>query len=347
MERKPAPPSIVDDKGRFRFGSYATPVFTPDFDPAHLSDVFGVIGRAHRRGVPRWLRRMRLKEWQHFSFVCDEFFVTAGIVHLGYAGNAFCRIVDRDTGRTLSFERLPPLGRGIRFAESSVRGTTSWRDGSDYMTFDYQPQAGGLWSCTFNLPFGAPGRLKGQVSVYPEPECVALVFPLHDNRAAYTHKEAGNRAEGSLTLGTLEMRFDRDGQAALDWTRSFADRRTRWNWLCAAGMTGDGRRVGLNLSQHVYGAAENYVWLDGMTASLGAVEFTPPAHAGEPWRIAGEQCALEMTPNARRTQRASYGVVHSRFTQHFGPIEGHLRFDGGLLPLCDLYSVCEQHDALW
>lgn len=346
MEQRPSPAAIVDDFGRFRFGTYTTPIFTPDFAPARISGVSGFIGKPHRRGLGGWLRAMRMKEWQHFWLVSEEFLVVAGIAQLGFVGNAFCRVIERDTGECHLFERIIPFGKTISFSPSSVRGSTSWRDGSDHMTFEYQTQDGGLWSCTFNLPFGAE-RLKGQVSVHAEPECLALVFPLDSNRAAYTHKEAGNRVEGLVTLGFRELRFEHDGQGAIDWTRGYLDRHTRWNWLSGAGVTGDGRRLGINLSEHVYGAAENAVWLDGVMHMMGPVTFARPKHPQEPWRITSDKVALEFHPDTSKTQCVDYWLVQSDFTQHYGVIEGHLRFAGGMMQVNGLYGVCEVHEAVW
>ena len=346
MRPRPAPPTVVDDAGHFRFGTYTTPVFTPDFGPARVSDMHGFIGAPHRSGLGGWMRSMRLKEWHHVTLITEEYVITAAIVQLGYVGNAFCRVFERDTGTCLQFERLLPFGRDIVFGGSSVRGATSWREGGSHMTFEYQPQAGGLWSCTFNLPLGDE-HLQGQVSVYPEAECLALVHRLGPNRAAYTHKEAGNRAEGLLTVGMREIRFEHDSQATVDWTRAFPNRHTRWNWLSAAGIAGDGRRLGLNLSEHVYDAAENALWLDGSMHLLGPVTFTPPATEGRPWVISSERCTLEFHPDGKVAQDVRRLLVRSSFTQHFGSLEGHLRLEGALLPINGLYGVCETHEATW
>ena len=346
MEQRPAPPTVVDDMGRFRFGTYTTPIFTPDFAPARLSDVSPFIGGPHRKGLGGWLRSMRQKEWQHFTLISDEILVATGIAQLGYVGNVFCHVIDRHTGECHSFERIIPFGKAIGFSPSSVRGTTSWRQGSDHLSFEYQPVGSGLWSCTFNLPLGSE-RLKGQVSLHPEGECLALVFPLDSNRAAYTHKEAGNDAEGLLTLGPRELHFSHGAQGAVDWTRGFLDRRTTWNWLCGAGLSGDGRRLGINLSEHVYGGAENAIWLEGVMHLIGPVTFTLPNQAGEPWRINSDKCSIELHPDCSRSQHVDYRLVKSDFTQYFGAMDGYVRFGGGLMQVTGLYGVCEVHEAVW
>jgi hypothetical protein len=144
-----------------------------------------------------------------------------------------------------------------------------------------------------------------------------------------------------------EMHFEHDAQATMDWTRAFPDRHTRWSWLSVAGISGDGRRLGLNLSEHIYGGAENYCWLDGTLHPLGLVEFTPPREEGLPWRIASDRCALEFHVEGARSEKVDYRFVKSRFIQRYGHIEGHVRFAGGVMQVSGLYGVCEEHDAVW
>lgn len=353
------PMSAVDDFGRFRFGSFRTPIYYPNFHDAHLSDCTAFWGRAGVRGLAARIRAMRLKEWHFVCVVGEEWILWAAIAQLGYAGHVSCCLLERDTSTLHQVTLVTPLGRNIRFADSSVRGTTTWRDGNDYVVFEYQPQGGGLWSCSFNLPFPDPDsarerrpprrdrrRLKGQVSILAN-DCVALLYPLDSNRAAYTHKEAGNRAEGLLSFGVEELRFENDSSATMDWTRSFADRHTRWNWLTATGMSGDCRRLGINLSEHLYGGAENFVWLDGSPRPLGVVEFVPPRDKGLPWHISSDRCTLQFLPECERKQRISLPFGRSSLTQHFGVLEGAVRLGDSPIHLHGLCGICEQHDAVW
>ncbi|NDD27766.1 MAG: DUF2804 family protein [Proteobacteria bacterium] len=347
MQQRPAPPTVVDDLGNFRFGTFTTPFYTPDFQAAEVSDMHPFMGRPRPGGLGRWLRRMRLKEWQHIWMVSEEYCVSADICLLGCVGAVWCQVIERDTGTCMSFARSVSFPRDIAFAESSVRGVTSWRDEGRYITFEYQPQAGGLWSCTFNLPLDNGEKLKGQVSVYPEPESLALVHPLHRNRAVYLHREAGNRAEGLITLGMRELRFEHDAQAGFEYVRSFPDAATRYTALTASGVTGDGRRLGLSLSQGLYGAADCHVWLDGVLHALDAVEFTPPPHAGEVWHIASERCMLEFHPICTQSQSLDHRLVKSKRVRHYGTLEGYLRFGGGLMQVTGPFGICETLNAAW
>lgn len=289
---------------------------------------------------------MRLKQWHFVSVVGDEWYLAACIAHLGYVGQASCFVVERMSREKYEFNRILPMARNIVFAQSSVRGTTTWREDTDYMSFEYQSQGGGIWSCSFNLPFPSNTRLKGQFSITPD-ESIALLYPLDSNRGAYTHKEAGNRAEGLVTFGMQELRFEHDACATMDWTRSFADRHTRWNWLSVAGISGDGRRIGINLSEHVYAGAENFVWLEGVPQPLGVVEFVKPAQSNGAWRIFNDKCELVFQPECDHRQQVKRPFVKSNLTQYFGMVDGVLRFGGGAMQINGFYGVCEEHDAIW
>lgn len=336
-----APASAVDENGAFRFGTYGAPIYAPDFFAADLSDCGSFLGG--RLGAR--VRALRLKEWHFIAISGDLWHLAATIAQFGYVGYAVCHVVERGAAVVHTFERTLPWGRGVHFAESSVHGTTFWREGADYMAFEYLAEYGGLWSCTFNLPFSNGRRLKGQVGISPD-ECVALLYSLDKNRAAYTHKEAGNRAEGLVTFGQNELRFEHDASAVMDWTRSFANRKMSWDWLAVSGRLGDGRRVGLNLSQHIYEDAENYLWLEGIPKPIGAVEFKAAASGGR-WRLAGAGAQLTFCPEVEVSTRFARPFVRMDASREFGMLEGSVRVNGTALQLQGLYGVCEHHDAVW
>jgi len=297
-----------------------------------------VVGRPRPGLLGRLVRRMRKKEWHYVSAVTRECFLGVAVAQLGYVANVFAYFVDRETATMVETEVLSPLGLGVKIAGSSVDGATTWGGQSVSLAWH-----GGGWDCALALrlarrPLNATLRVEAD-------RAVALLYPLGSNRAAYTHKEAGNRCSGTLEYGG--RRYSLDGHAAMDWTRSFANRRTEWNWLCLAGTSTDGRRVGVNASARVYGDAENFAWVDGAPLALGEVRFEVPPDPLKPWKISGERIALEFTPLGQRAQNTNLGLVTSRFTQPFGTARGELRLPDGIVPLRDIFGVVEDHLAVW
>jgi len=250
--------------------------------------------------------------------------------------------VDRSSPhRPWEHEALSPLGRALSMAGSSVDGTTRWERGRDRVVASFDEG----WDITLDL--GAGGRrLTGSLWIDAEGESLGLVRHLGEGRAAYTHKAAALPAAGELHLGGEPIRLD-DALAVLDWTRSLADRHTRWRWASFAGRSSGGERLGLNLSTDVYGDDENAAFVDGRAMPLGGVCFELPAEpARAPWRIRsreGDEVDLTFEPDGARSQNVDVRIVRSRFIQPYGRFRG--RVAG--MEVEDAYGVVEDHDALW
>ncbi len=337
----------VNACGKFLFGRYRSPIATPSFEGAILSDCPGWWGRPTDSSFGRMVRSFRLKEWHYHSIVNDDYFLAFAVAQLGYAANVFLYLVERKTGKLHEYETLLPLGIGVAFAPSSVRGATVWRRERAGICMTYEPVDGGRWRCDLEVPLDETW-LRGSLLVMRD-EAMALLYPLHKNRGAYTHKEAGNRAGGALMFGERPIEFQEDSTfAALDWTRSFANRRTEWNWLCIAGLASDGRRVGMNLSARVYDDQENTLWVDGVASPLGAATFDVPENTMEPWRIRGDAFELVFRPQGERRQNTDLVFVESQFVQPYGAATGDvLAPDGTRLVLNRVFGVVEDHVAVW
>ncbi len=291
--------------------------------------------------------RWRLKEWNYLSIVTETHFVAFAMVQLGYVANLFCYVVDRRSRAMWQTEALAPFGTGLTIAASSLHGKTAWSRPGCHV--EVVAIARG-WHVDLNLRVDGKA-LKGTVEI-ERGEGFSLVYPLSPQRLAYTHKEAGMLADVRLTLDGHAL--PNQGLATLDWTRSAALRRTRWNWASTATRLKDGRRFGLNLSAHVYDDAsgasmENTVWLDGKLQVLGGVTFSLPASpAAEVWHIRGDGIDLAFSPSGTRQQNVNMGVIRSRFVEPYGHFAGNLRLpDGELLLIPPAFGVVEDHLAAW
>lgn len=324
----PEAPSACKLEGDWQWGRYRTPIARP---------ALGAWGP----------RKWRLKEWHYTSLVTDRLFVAVGLVQLGYVANAFVYLVDRERPDVLhEYEALSMLGRHLRFAPSSVEGETRWtRRGVD-LRVGWARQR---WELALDVELGG-ARLVGNARLHAEGDALALLHDVGSARPAYTHKQVGLPASGTLRWG--EASFDLSGAvAASDWTRSFAARETRWKWACFAGEI-EGARVGLNLSADVYDDAqgdsqENALWRDGQVQPLGGVVFEVPRTPGvDDWRIRsrrGDEVDLTFRPLGARAQHLDLRMVRSDFVQPYGLFRG--RVAG--VPIDGLFGVVEDHHSVW
>lgn len=294
----------------------------------------------------RGWKRYRLKEWHYLSFTTDEWFLAVGLVQLGYVANLFCYVVDRVQRRpAIEYGALSPLGAALRFAPSSVGGTTFWQSRAASVAVSARDG----WDVELDIPLGSE-RLRGRAHIQAR-ESLAMLHQLGPRRVAYTHKAAGWPASGRLELGTHAIRLD-GGLAASDWTRSQANRVTEWKWASMSGFVHGKTALGLNLSAQVYDddrghSAENALFVDGEVRRLGGVRFTVPANpTTERWAIRsieGDEVDLEFEPLGAREEHTNLGLVRTEFVQPYGHFAGRVR--GRDIKGC--FGVVETHLSVW
>lgn len=291
-------------------------------------------------------KRYRLKEWHYLSFTTSEWFVALGLVQLGYVANLFSYAVDRVSQKeAVEYGALSPLGKALRFASSSVRGTTTWKSRTARVTIDARDG----WDVDLDVPLGRE-RLRGRAHVAAR-DSLAMVHRLGPRRIAYTHKAAGWPATGHFELGARPIRLD-GGLGASDWTRSQANRITEWKWASLSGFVDGGTAIGLNLSAQVYDderghSMENALWIDGEVQPLGGVRFEVPADpTAERWAIRsleGDEVDLRFEPVGARQERTNFGLVRTEFVQPYGNFTGRVR--GRDVRGC--FGVVETHLSVW
>lgn len=293
--------------------------------------------------------RFRLKEWCYQAVATDELLLAFAVAQLGYVAQAFVYWVDRRTGRRAEMEQLSLLGTALTLAPSSIRGSTRWQSKRLSLVTGFES---GRVQTRFSTELS--GETCEAAFSFALEDALAVVFPLSDDRSAYTHKAAGMRAEGTLTLGarTYELRPEASALTTLDWTRSVADRHTRWNWASFVGHTESGKRFGLNLSADVYddeqgNSVENAVWFDGKVSTLSGVRFEVPKQTTEAWRIVSRdgsgEVDLTVLPAGERRSDTDLKWVRSTFVQPYGEAYGHVRGER----VRGVIGVVEDHDALW
>lgn len=195
-------------------------------------------------------------------------------------------------------------------------------------------------------------------------------------------------AEGSLEFKAdgekqaVKHSFSSDqGVAAIDWTKSYALRETKWNWVSFSaasapvkvnGGAAKQRTIGINLSLNVYdtrtvdgkvfGSSENAIWLDHNVYPLNLPISLAMPQGGAlsgPWVVRGEKADhaeidLQFTPNGLHedhTGHRALGIV-SDFVQPHGTFKGTIRVktaqgDWLEVQVDNVYGVCEDHHAIW
>ena len=359
------PRRIVEPDGHVHTGCYLLPFEEQNLASAPFQHPLAGL----RDGPFGWLdsgvRRLRLKRWHYTSVVHPRFLFACAVVHVGYVGNAFAYVYDRERERCHAYSTLAPLGRGIVIADDSRRGTTSIRQkgfGSIELTNEVPGKRGIRVALAGRLGRNPTPPLKVELELADQgssPDPIYVVEESEPSCWLFTHKVYGLDTRGTLRCGALDL--DVEGAlAGLDYNVGYRPRETCWNWAAAAGHSVAGDKVGFNLTAHrrwdapfdgTPDAGDCALWLGDRCYPLAWVAFDyDHEDILAPWHIRDGDGLVDLhfEPAGERREDIDFGVVVSRFHQPYGRFSGTLRSPGGeRYELGDVFGVTEQHHARW
>ncbi|MCA9772259.1 MAG: DUF2804 domain-containing protein [Myxococcales bacterium] len=347
-EIRPTPERMVID-GKIQFGNFAEP-----FREANLfdADPFGLGGR-----TPRFARRLRFKEWQHYIVVSPTHFVGFVIVDAGYLVNSWFYVVDRAEGTYVEHALEAPPG-------CARLASTLWNDRCALhrpgWRMDFENQIGkGFHYVEASIDARKDRPAVGaKLTFYQDltkvrPMVTVLPFGDSESLGHYTHK-APMPAEGTLRVGDREFKLDPAETIAIsDIHKGYFPYVTWWRWATFAGRDAKGRIIAANLAQHRLSpqprATENCLWVDGRLSLLGPAKFEFDAkELVAPWRIRTQDDRLDVTirPQGKRSGYINAGIIMSDYHQPYGEYEGTVVDDEGTTHRVDgFYGVTEDHRA--
>jgi hypothetical protein len=344
---KETPARMVVDGRVAEYGTFNEP-----FREVNLLDV-----ELEVRGsvLPRALREFRLKEWEHFGVINDEFYFGMVIFDAKFMGTSFFYAYDRTTGDFFEHTRNSIAGP-LRVARELWHGECYYRHLGYIMEFENRLDSG-----LHRLRAQIKGKkrlpsVEAELFVHEDLDRyqpLVQVSPVSRNRPFYTHKNACP-VEGRVVLGGREITLDpaRD-VAVMDVQKTYYPYRTFWKWATFGGYDSGGRLVGMNACENfitddeVYN--ENCTWVDGVITKLSAARFEFNQSAlMEPWRVytTGGEMKLDFLPEGERKGCINAGVLMSDFHQPFGKFSGNMAGpDGTTVEVEGLFGLCEHHLA--
>lgn len=335
-----APERLIAPNGLPTFGVYqgAVPSLNlSDFDFTTL-----------RRGLASRFRPtagLYLKRWHYTGFVHPSFVLGLACVDLGYVGNLFAYLYERETGALHGFDALLPAARGIRLAETARTGRTQASGAG--IDIEIDP---GVEPCPVRLR--ARGRLSADLTLDPRGftplSCITRIGLGGFN---YTHKASGLPAAGHVEIDGRRIAAD-GAFAVVDFTAGVPARETFWNWASGCGRCESGKRFGINLVAGINetGFTENVFWLDGKPEKLDVIHFDYDRRdLMQPWRLTSADGKLDLTfkPEGSRSARVNALLIASDFHQPFGAFSGTFRRGRGKEQVSEGHGFVEEHFARW
>ena len=343
------PPAKAYQGDSILYGLYKGPI--PDLNLLDI-DIFD-----RKRPSPRWVRRLRLKEWEHIGILAESFYLGIALVDAKFLGVSWCCFFDRKTLETIEHTRkflpgtinVPPrLEKGDLRGESRgayrIEIQNRLQEGYHRVTLEVRERK------------GCPA-FRGEMKLYErqgEVQPIIALLPIAPKRPFFTHKSPCP-VEGMFRIGSrqFDLKPDRD-VALLDYHRTFFPYRTHWEWATCAGFDKRGKLIGVNLTKGITSRDdlynENGVWYGNTLNPVGRVDFRIPEQRSELWHMRTDDGAVDLTfkPQGQRMERIRLGPVVSSYVQPFGLFSGKLRDAQGVVhSVEDMFGIAEDHVVTW
>ncbi len=287
-------------------------------------------------GLPRPLRRLRLKEWQAFQIATPRLFINLALFDAKLMALQQAKVYDRVAGVKHLFERTLRPG-AFRVADQLLDSTTRYQHARGTLGFRNRMRDGRI-ELEIDLPVSAHApAIHGALTVRTDQGASQVVsLPFAGDVGMYSHKGMFP-IEGELVVGgEVHHLTTADALALMDDHKGYYPYVMRWDWVTSACHGADGLARGFNLTRNqcrepvTYN--ENCGWIGDRIGRLPAVTFTREAarQPDERWiiRDADGRVELVFTPTVPGDVAINAVVVRSKYRGPFGTFAGRLAPEG-------------------
>lgn len=311
----PLPARLVS-RGTFNYGVFNQPLTVINMREADLGP----------------LRLLGLKQWQHFAFGNERFFLNMVIFDSKRVNMAQVEVYDRETDKHYAFEkrfvhRRFTIPDELWDAEARIDLGDMWIHIRNHLAEGYH-----------HISFGARDRkqsVAGDIRVdcpVPQSQPLVVCLPFARDRAMYSHKGVF-KATGSIRIDGSQFDLGAKAFAIPDIHKGYYPATMMWNWGTGAGYAGD-RLIGFNLTTNQALQADKYhenaVWVDGRVARLPPVTFDLQLDkdGSASVRDAAGLLDLRFKTIVPRKVDLNLGLIKSRYRGPYGIWQGQLPIDG-------------------
>lgn len=305
--------------------------------------------------IPKFLRKYRLKEWQHYVLINDEISMGFVISDTHYMTMSFCYLVNRKNGEFFEHHR-EKFGKKIRLSKEL------WNDKCEYISPDYALEFhNNLSENRHQIKIrirrdGNKEAIKADLTIHENLDSLqplVTVLPINSNRPLYTHK-AACPVSGEVSVGKKTIKINAENDIALvDVQKTYYPYNTHWRWSTFAGYDKNRNLLAINLVKNMIQDDENYnenvFWVNGKLNPLSAAQFIiNKSNFMDEWKISTTdgKCDLTFKPLGERSDRINMGLIMSDYHQPYGKYYGTMiDSDGKSYEIDGIHGVTEHHLA--
>lgn len=297
--------------------------------------------------APKW----RIKEWDYYLVLHDDFGVAFTISDDGYIGLQSVSLLDfaNKWEHTETILNAFPMGK-LHMPASSQKGCCRYQDKRLCMEFQIQDNTRTI-HCAFENFYKGKRFCCDITLQQPSMDSMVIATPWKKKKTAFYYNQKINcmRASGSVSFDGKTYRFDPQKDfGTLDWGRGVWTYDNTWYWGNGNTII-NGKPFGFNVG---YGfgdtsaASENMLLYDGVAHKLDDVEFHIPEDSYlTPWTITSSDHRFDMqfTPILDRCAKTSALVIVTDQHQVFGYLQGSAVLDDGtVLHINDMLCFFEK-----
>ena len=283
--------------------------------------------------APKW----RIKEWDYYLVLSDEFAGAFTISDDGYIGLQSVSLLTFGSApweHTETVLNAFPMGK-IGLPSSSESGVTSYSDKRLQMKFDASEGKRHI-TCHFdNFYEGKPFECD-IVLDQPPMDSMVIATPWDKKHHFYYNQKINcMRASGWMSFDGKRYEFKpKTDFGTLDWGRGVWTYDNTWNWG-SGNADIDGNSFGFNIGYgfgNTAAATENVIFYNGVVHKLDDIEFhIPTSSYTDPWKFTSSDGRFEMdfVPVLDRAACLDYKVIVSDQHQVFGRMSGTAILDDG------------------
>lgn len=282
--------------------------------------------------------KFRIKEWDYYLVMNEDFAVALTISDLGYMGMISASFIDftKPWEHTESVLTAFPMGK-FELPSDSKDGVTMYKSKDKRVVMKFEAKNGKRYlKCKFK-DFDGDKEFKCNIVLkQPEQDTLVIATPWDKKHHFYYNQKINNLpAAGWAEYDGKRYNFDPTTDfGVLDWGRGVWTYDNYWYWGSGSGYV-DGVPVGFNIGYgfgNTSAATENVIFYDGTAHKIDDVTFhIPESSYTDPWTFTSSDGRFEMNfvPIIDRCSLTDVKVIVSDQHQVFGRMTGTMILDDG------------------
>lgn len=281
-------------------------------------------------GAPKF----RIKEWDYYIVVSDDFAFAFTISDDGYVGLESVSFIDIKNAKEHTKTILKPFTMGsLNLPRSSKSGNTIYSDNK--LKMEFRVSNGERRIICDMLDFCDGNRLTADIKLkQPEMDTMVIATPFKEKKTAFYYNQKINcmPADGIVRYNGKKYVFDpQKHYGTLDWGRGVWTYDNTWYWA-SGNSTVYGKPFGFNLGCG-FGdtrlATENVIFFDGKAHKLDDVKFHISHSYMDPWKFTSSdrRFTANFVPIIDRSAKIDMKFILSDQHQVFGKMSGKAVLD--------------------